>query len=128
MWKLFNLAATQILCENKVQWIQTVKNVIFGTFRNSQLWFLVNLSLFSGSKFTKIQNWVSQIVNIAIFEVQIFPKLISCKIEKQINSCIVVLYFTFWKFLEHSDIKIISLIWYSKVKEIIPLNFALFSG
>ena len=45
---------------------------------------------------------VSEIVKIAIFVIQILPKLISHKIEWQIDSCIVDLNFTFWKFLEHS--------------------------
>ena len=47
---------------------------------------------------------VSEIVKKAIFEIQILPKLFSLKIEWQINSCIVDLNFTFWKFLEHSAV------------------------
>ena len=45
---------------------------------------------------------VCEIVKIAIFEIQILPKLISHKIEWQIDYCIVDFNFTFWKFLEHS--------------------------
>ena len=43
-----------------------------------------------------------EIVKMKIFSIQIFPKLISCKIERQINSCILDLDFTF---LEHSALK-----------------------
>ena len=38
---------------------------------------------------------VSKVVKMAFFEIQILPKLISHKIEWQVNSCIVDLNFTF---------------------------------
>ena len=44
----------------------------------------------------------SDIVKMAIFEIQILPKSISRKIEWQIHSSIVGLNLTFSKFLEHS--------------------------
>ena len=43
---------------------------------------------------------VSEIVKMAIFEIQLLPKLISRKTERHIDSCIVEL--NFIKFLEHS--------------------------
>ena len=46
---------------------------------------------------------VSEVVKMAIFEIQILPKLISHKIEWQKDSCIVDLNYTFLEFLEHSD-------------------------
>ena len=43
---------------------------------------------------------VSEMVKMAIFDIQILPKLISRKTEWQINFCIVAQNFTFSKFLE----------------------------
>ena len=45
---------------------------------------------------------VSEVVKMAIFKIPILPKLVLHKIEQLINSWIVELNFTFWKFLEHS--------------------------
>ena len=39
---------------------------------------------------------------MAIFDIQILPKLVLRKIEWEIKSCFVDLNFIFWKFLEHS--------------------------
>ena len=63
---------------------------------------LVILSHFSSPNFCQNSKLrVSEILKMVIFEVQILPKLISCKIKCQINSCIVDLNFNFLKFLEH---------------------------
>ena len=67
--------------------ILEVLNFDFEPFLNSQI--------YQNSKLR-----VSEIVKM--LEIQILPKLISYKINWQINSCIVDLNFTFWKFLEHS--------------------------
>ena len=69
--------------------ILEVLNFDFEPFLNSQI--------YQNSKLR-----VSEIVKM--LEIQILPKLISYKINWQINSCIVDLNFTFWKFLEHSAI------------------------
>ena len=47
---------------------------------------------------------------MAFFEIQTLPKLISRKIEWQINSCIVDLNFTFRKFLEQSEMVVFEII------------------
>ena len=46
---------------------------------------------------------VPKTVKVAIFEIQILPKLISLRIDKQINSCLVETNFTFSKCLKHSE-------------------------
>ena len=44
--KFENLTVTQILREIKFRQIQTVQKCNFGNFRDSEFWFLVNLSIF----------------------------------------------------------------------------------
>ena len=71
------------------------KNVIFGTFGGSEFWFdkfkpFLKSKIYQNSKLR-----VSENIKIAIFEIQILPKLFSRKIEWQINSCIGNLNFTF---------------------------------
>ena len=59
---------------------------------------------FLKSKIYQNSKWrVSEVVKMAIFEIQILPKLISHKIEWQKDSCIVDLNYTFLEFLEHSE-------------------------
>ena len=53
---------------------------------------------FLKSQFQQNSNFRVWNCKIAIFDIQILPKLITCKIE-----C-VDLNFTFWKFLEHSEL------------------------
>ena len=85
----------------------------FGEFKRSKMSFLALLEVlnFNFSKFEPFLKYqiyqnsnltVSGMVKMAIFEIQILPKLLPSKIEFQINSCIVDLNFTFCKFLEHS--------------------------
>ena len=78
------------------------KNVIFGSFTGSEFEFLANLSHSSSPNWPKHKVWSLWNCKMAIFDIQILPKLITRKIEWEIKSCIVDHNFTFWKFLEHS--------------------------
>ena len=76
------------------------------------MWFLVILvginfdfgefePFFKSQIYQNLKLRVSEIVKMAIFEIKLLPELILRKIECQINSWVVDLNFTFWKFLEN---------------------------
>ena len=71
-----------------------------------RFWILIQviLSNFQDPILLKLKVESLRNCKMAIFDIQILPKLISHKIEWQINCCIVDINFTFCKFLEHSGI------------------------
>ena len=84
------------------------KNAIFGNFRDSRLWILVNLGLESWFNLLKSKFRTSKIAsndNFGLFEI---PKTVfHVKSEWRCNDQIAIkssLNFTFWKFLEHSAV------------------------
>ena len=82
------------------------KNVIFGYFRDSELWNLVNLGLENCSNILKLKFRVSKMVKNDIFGLFEFTKIwFHIKPEWRSNDQISTkssLNFTFRKFLEHS--------------------------
>ena len=84
------------------------KNVIFGNSRDSDLWILINLWPASCSNLLKSKFRTSKIVRNDIFGPFECTKIwFHVKSERQLKDQISTkssLYFTFWKFLEHSAI------------------------
>ena len=99
---------SQFACQSDFTWSQILVNSNSQKMSFLALSEVMNLNFCKFEAFLKFKNYqnsklrVSEIVKMAIFDIQILPKFISCKIEWQINICIVNLNFTFWKFLEHS--------------------------
>ena len=100
--KLSECEVKAALCGNVVICLPLRFHVIsnFGEFKRSKISFLtllevLNFDFIKFEPFLKSEIYqnskfrVSEIVKMAIFEIQILPKLISPKIEWQIDSCIV---------------------------------------
>ena len=82
------------------------KNVVFGNFRGSEFWFLVNLSNFKVPNYPNSKFSISKIAINDIFGLFEFAKMwFHAKSEWWWNHQISTkssLNFTFWNFLEHS--------------------------
>ena len=108
MWKFCNLLCLQLrFCvKSNIGEFKQSKNVIFGTFRASEFWFLVNLALESCSKLLKSKLRTSKIAKNDVFWRFEFTNIwFHAKSELQANcktSTPCFLDSTFWKFLKHS--------------------------
>ena len=105
-WKLIILPPLHFYVESNFGEFEQSKNAIFGNFRDSRLWILVNLGLESWFNLLKSIFRTSKIAkndNFWLFEI---PKTVfHVKSEWRCNDQIAIkssLNFTFWKFLEHS--------------------------
>ena len=123
----FTMLQTFSKCEVKAAWCWNLQSYCHSNFTWNQILGrskdekcnieVLNLNFSQFEPFLEFQNdqnsklRVSEIVKLAIFEIQILPKLISRKIEWKINSCIKDFSFTFWKFLEHSAYYFLDTVW-----------------
>ena len=74
-WNLIILPPLWFYMKSHFGWYKQPKNVIFGKFRDSELWILVNLGLESCSNLLKSKFRFFKIVKINIFETFEFTKI-----------------------------------------------------
>ena len=105
-WNLIILPTLGFYVKSNFAELKRSINVIFGNFKDSELWILINFGIESFSNLLKIKLRTSKIAKNVILKSWIRQNLILRKIWVAVRLSRINI--TFWKFLEHSAVSSLS--------------------